>query len=55
MLSINIERVDANSRLIMTRVYKISIFNYVSFCSYLLFFLNLKYKFDIKKYLTNFK
>ena len=28
MLSINIKRVYANSRLVMTRVYKVSIFNY---------------------------
>ena len=34
MLSINIERVDANSKLIMTRVYKISIFNYIT-CKFL--------------------
>ena len=31
MLNINIERVGTNSRLIMTRVYKVLIYNYITY------------------------
>ena len=50
MLSINIERVGANSILIMTRFIKFQfpIKSLVSFCNYLLLFLSLKYRLDIK-------
>ena len=40
MLSINIEKASANSRLIMTLAYKVLIYNYITFlfCNYSLFF-----------------
>ena len=50
MLSINIERVGANSILIMTRFIKFQfpIISLVIFCNYSLLFLSLKYRLDIK-------